>query len=368
MSNHHRGPSRGLSTTAISFLLACATAAGCSSSSDSAERPAATESALSGRYGPFPGDVTQIWFSGDDAHSYALYATEVEQGTYSYRGDTGKLVLTAGTGSDREFHVDISKRLSDLPHGRVGTSTLTPRTEGSSDSVTTADTTSAPSLAPTCDDDAAPDSDNSAPVTENSDPGAVTLLDSSCPTALLSSQLDEIAAELLVTGVPGDKASDDGSGESLDKDPKVATRSSGSKLKAESSKALSDDTVSNAYNCAAAGATAAVGVGGAVTCGLTALPSGGVTALCYFVGVGTAAAGSLAWCGSKCPGFRDVCPGYKPPSFRETSRLVSRCAGTARYSHWEMTDAALIKQYGRSRPEYRDGDCACPRGKTCPTP
>ena len=135
-----------------------------------------------------------------------------------------------------------------------------------------------------------------------------------------------------------------------------------------SADALTDDQVSRGYNCAAAGVTATAGAAAALSCGVASLPSGGATVLCYVAGVGTAGAGALAYCGSQCLGFRDVCPGYKPASFRETSRLVSRCVGTARYSHWEVTDPALVRRYGRSRPEYRDGNCACPSGRVCPTP
>lgn len=132
--------------------------------------------------------------------------------------------------------------------------------------------------------------------------------------------------------------------------------------------AASDDQVSSAYNCAAAGLTTIAGGAAAVSCGYAALPSGGLTALCYVAGAGAAGGGALAYCGSRCPGFRNVCPGYAPESFRVTSRLVSRCVGTARYSHWELTDRSLIEEYGRSRPEFPDGDCACPRGRECPTP
>jgi hypothetical protein len=130
----------------------------------------------------------------------------------------------------------------------------------------------------------------------------------------------------------------------------------------------SDDEVSSAYNCAANGIWTVAGGAGAVACGLGAAPSGGLTVLCYVASGGSAAGGALAYCGGRCPGFRNICPGYAPPSFRETSRLVSRCVGTARYSHWELTDPALIRKYGRSQREFRNGDCVCPRGRTCPTP
>ncbi|MBS2017064.1 MAG: hypothetical protein JST00_29530 [Deltaproteobacteria bacterium] len=135
-----------------------------------------------------------------------------------------------------------------------------------------------------------------------------------------------------------------------------------------SADALTDSQVSSAYNCAAAGITAIAGAAATVSCGIASLPSAGATVLCYVAGVGTAGAGSLAYCGAQCPGFRNVCPGYKPASFRETSRLVSRCVGTQRYSHWELTDPALIRKYGRSRPEFESGTCRCPPGRTCPTP
>ena len=134
------------------------------------------------------------------------------------------------------------------------------------------------------------------------------------------------------------------------------------------SASLSEDQVASAYTCAAAGVGAVAGTAAAVTCGLGAAPSGGTTVLCYVAGSGTAVAGGLAYCGSRCPGFRDFCPGYAPPSFRPTSRLVSRCLGTVRYSRWELTDASLIARYGRTRPEFENGTCACPRGRVCPTP
>ena len=137
-----------------------------------------------------------------------------------------------------------------------------------------------------------------------------------------------------------------------------------------STDALTDDQVSQSYNCLSNAAYTIAGTAAVVSCGLGAAPSGGLTTLCFIAGAGGVAGGTLAYCGARCPGAQSFCPGYRSQSvaFRETSRLVSRCVGTARYSHWELTDPNLIRTYGRSRAEFRSGDCACPRGQICATP
>ncbi|HSO39439.1 MAG TPA: hypothetical protein VLT33_43225 [Labilithrix sp.] len=126
----------------------------------------------------------------------------------------------------------------------------------------------------------------------------------------------------------------------------------------------SEDPLTNAqtskiYSCASNALWTIAGAADMLVCGTAAVPSGGLTVACYVIGAGATGAGALAYCGAECPGAHSVCPGYDdglPSSFRETSRskLVSRCVGTVRYSHWP------------GRPEFENGTCIC--RQSCPTP
>lgn len=127
--------------------------------------------------------------------------------------------------------------------------------------------------------------------------------------------------------------------------------------------ALTNAETAKRYSCASNALWTIAGVADALICGTAAVPSGGLTVACYVIGAGAAGAGALAYCGAECAGAHAICPGYDgglPASFRETSRsrLVSRCVGSVRYSHWEGSA-------GR-RPEFENGTCIC--RQSCATP
>jgi hypothetical protein len=143
-------------------------------------------------------------------------------------------------------------------------------------------------------------------------------------------------------------------------------------LETTTSEALTDQQVANGYACLASGAAFVGGAAGVLTCGIAEFPSGGLATLCL-VGASTSlVGGSASWCANQCQGFRGICPGYGTSmnlkSFRELGKVVGRCVGTARYSHWEYADAALVRKYGKRGTEYRDGNCTCPRGRACAEP
>jgi hypothetical protein len=123
--------------------------------------------------------------------------------------------------------------------------------------------------------------------------------------------------------------------------------------------ALTNAQISKIYTCASDALWTVAGLADTLICGTTAVPSGGLTLACYVIGAGATGAGALAYCGGECAGAHTICPGYGdglPEGFtpKHKYRLLSRCIGDARYSHWEG-----------SKREFLDGKCICRR--SCPT-